>query len=200
MQTKTDGVVKIGYNREKITKCEVKHLSCERCGKENGIIYVTRLTDGVLREVQLCEVCFREESQVEVSEVQSANHMLSALLDAVSQSPLQVGWIKTTSCSRCGMTYGLFREMGKMGCSECYHTFNSRIETALQNWHGHKVHRGKSPRLNAAAQSLKAKRQAMQELLAKAIREENFEEAARLRDLLLTLGDSKSEAEVADEK
>lgn len=169
-------------------------MSCEKCGKENGIIYVTRLSDGVLREVQLCENCFREESQVEVSEIQSANHMLSALLDAVTQSPLQVGWIKTTSCSRCGMTYGLFRELGKMGCSECYQTFGSRIETALQNWHGHKVHRGKSPYRNLETQSVKIKRQAMQEQLSKAVKEENFEEAARLRDLLLALGDSKQEA------
>lgn len=174
-------------------------MSCERCGKENGIIYVTRLSEGVLREVQLCESCFREESQVELSEVQSANHMLSALLDAVSQSPLQVGWIKTTSCSRCGMTYGLFREMGKMGCSECYHTFGSRIETALQNWHGHKVHRGKSPKMSQNALGLKVRRQAMQEQLAKAIKEEHFEEAARLRDLLLAFGEPKASQEAGNE-
>lgn len=175
-------------------------MSCEKCGKEHGIIYVTRLSEGVLREVQLCESCFREESQVEISDIQSANHMLSALLDAVSQSPLQVGWIKTTSCSRCGMTYGLFRELGKMGCSECYKTFGSRIETALQNWHGHKAHRGKSPLQSQGIQSLRHKRQMIKEQLAKAIREENFEEAARLRDLIMTLEGPSATQEAPHDK
>lgn len=161
-------------------------MLCERCGKQQGQIYITQLIDGKLMEILLCDDCMKEKELAEDS-LETTNHMLNALLDAVNQSPLQVNWIKTTSCSHCGMTYGLFREIGKMGCAECYETFGKRIETAVFHWHGHRAHVGKHPKQNVGVLAAKSEVISLQEALKLAVESENFEEAARLRDAMLAI-------------
>lgn len=161
-------------------------MLCEKCQKQQGQIYVNRLIEGVLTEVFLCDDCLKENEILE-DKNQTTNHMLNALLDAVNQSPLQVNWIKTTSCGRCGMTYGLFREIGKMGCSQCYETFGKRVETAVFHWHGHRAHVGKHPKQAVGEMVAKSELVSLQEALKRAVENEQFEEAAQIRDAMLAV-------------
>lgn len=162
-------------------------MDCQRCGIRKGQIQVTRLVEGSLKEILLCDECLREEAGHENGDAESPNHMLAAILDAVNQSALQVNWIKTTSCGKCGMTYGVFREIGKMGCSQCYLTFGDRISSAISNWHGHSIHVGKKPTGSPEALAIKSELQSLHMALKKAIQEEAFENAAVLRDQILRL-------------
>lgn len=162
-------------------------MECERCKQRKGQIQVTRLVEGVLQEVFLCDECLREEMKLKQDSPQTANHMLTAILDAVSHSALQVNMIRTTSCSSCGMTFGMYREIGKMGCSQCYQTFSERLEPVLINWHGHGTHVGKRPAKTTDQLSSKAELQQLHKALKAAILTEAFEEAAKLRDQILNL-------------
>lgn len=162
-------------------------MDCQRCGMRKGQIQVTRLVEGQLQEVLLCDECLRSEAQMEQDTPFAANHMLTAILDAVSQSGLQVNLIRTTSCSHCGMTFGVYREIGKMGCSHCYQTFSDRLEPILQNWHGHVSHVGKRPALAPDMLVQKAALQKLHKALRTAVLSEAFEEAAALRDQILAL-------------
>ena len=173
-------------------------MECQRCGIRKGQIQVTRLIDGVLTEMLLCDECLREEASHSGPESDTANHMLSAILDAVNQSALQVNWIKTTSCGKCGMTYGVFREIGKMGCSQCYQTFGDRIGQAVTNWHGHSVHVGKKPMGSPEALAVKSELQSLHLALREAIQTEAFEQAAQLRDQIIRLEAIKGESEHRD--
>ena len=162
-------------------------MECQRCGLRKGQIQVTRLVEGELQEVLLCDECLRAETRLEQVSPLAANHMLTAILDAVSQSPLQVNLIRTTSCNQCGMTFGLYREIGKMGCSKCYQTFSERLEPVLNNWHGHSNHVGKKRK--RAPQNL-AQKMALQKLhktLKEAVQAEAFEEAAAIRDQIMEM-------------
>lgn len=170
-------------------------MECQRCGVRRGQIQVTRLIDGQLTEMLLCDECLREEASHDGNPSETANHMLSAILDAVNQSALQVNWIKTTSCAKCGMTYGVFREIGKMGCRHCYQTFGDRIGPAVSNWHGHSVHVGKKPMGSDQALAVKSELQSLHVALREAIQTEAFEQAALLRDQILRLEAMKEEGE-----
>lgn len=162
-------------------------MNCQKCGIKKGQIQVTRLIEGTLKEILLCDECLREEMQVQNESLQTPNYMLTAILDAVSQSAIPVNWIRTTSCSKCGMTFGMYREIGKMGCSTCYQTFSDRLERVLINWHGHSVHVGKRPNNGILDLAEKEEIQKMHKALNEAVHREAFEEAARLRDLIMAL-------------
>ena len=162
-------------------------MNCQKCGIKKGQIQVTRLIEGTLKEILLCDECLREEMQAQNESLQTPNYMLTAILDAVSQSAIPVNWIRTTSCSKCGMTFGMYREIGKMGCSMCYQTFSDRLERVLNNWHGHSTHVGKHPNKGILDLEEKEEIQKMHRALNEAVHIEAFEEAARLRDLIMAL-------------
>lgn len=162
-------------------------MDCQRCRQRKGQIQVTRLVEGILQEIYLCDECLREEMKVQQDSPQTANHMLTAILDAVNHSALQVNMIRTTSCSQCGMTFGMYREIGKMGCSKCYQTFADRLEPVLVNWHGHGTHVGKKPVYASENIEQKAALQKLHKALKAAIQAEAFEEAALLRDQIMAL-------------
>ena len=77
--------------------------------------------------------------------------------------------------------------MGRLGCSECYETFKSQLAPLLKRIHGADRHVGKVPitigktvRDTRTLQEFKIK-------MEKAIQDEQFEEAAKLRDQIKEL-------------
>jgi len=86
------------------------------------------------------------------------------------------------SCPRCGMTLKELKSRHTFGCNECFSTFASEIRSMIRREFGDVSHAGKYPR---RIETYKAYLMDMQELkrrLARAVKEEDYEEAAQLRD------------------
>ena len=162
-------------------------MLCEKCQLREGAISVKKLQNGILSEVMLCESCLKEEEQYELETPFSANHFISSIIESVQASALKVNYIKTTSCSKCGMTYGLFREIGRFGCSQCYETFEDRIDGVIVKFHGSNNHKGKTPLVNEALYELKKELNQYQLQLKEAVDIENYELAAKCRDTIQTI-------------
>lgn len=97
--------------------------------------------------------------------------------------------IKLT-CPDCGMDYSEFKKIGKLGCSGCYTAFRDPISAALKNIHGSDEYRGKIPKgMGEKFADLLIKRELSdsRKSLKKAIEQEEYEEAARLRDAITDL-------------
>ena len=91
-----------------------------------------------------------------------------------------------TKCPTCNYSLENYRELGMLGCPECYKIFaseltspqgSSNLETMAQD-PGAAPDFGDSPDME---------RKRLETLLQIAVNEENYEEAARLRDLIKTL-------------
>ena len=94
------------------------------------------------------------------------------------------------ACTSCGLTYGDFKKSGKLGCENCYQAFRSPISQAMKNIHGTNEYKGKIPRGQADKYSeLLIKRELAENrlLLKKAVEAEEFEEAAKYRDIINNL-------------
>ncbi|MCL2752558.1 MAG: UvrB/UvrC motif-containing protein [Defluviitaleaceae bacterium] len=90
-------------------------------------------------------------------------------------------------CSNCATTYSGFKKSGKMGCAVCYTAFGEQITQALKNIHSSSVHTGKIPNSkNNRFSELITQRELNENrlLLKKAIEAENYEDAARYRDII----------------
>ncbi|MFQ6031676.1 MAG: UvrB/UvrC motif-containing protein, partial [Candidatus Zixiibacteriota bacterium] len=100
--------------------------------------------------------------------------------------------ISDKRCSTCGMHFSDFSKTGSLGCGNCYTTFKSQLNDLLRKIHGSIQHRGKAPFTPGDVMKPLREERRLQEELKRAIQEENFEEAAQLRDRIKALSNPKS--------
>ena len=148
-------------------------MLCERCKKNTASVHVTHINNGEKVEHYLCEQCAKETESMPL----------------MGKSPSKGATDKTAllQCPSCKMTYDEFSKIGRFGCSECYTAFKSRLMPIIKNIHGINEHIGKLP--SSAADELKFKRELEQlkKELKEAIRLEEFERAAQLRDRIRSM-------------
>jgi len=96
----------------------------------------------------------------------------------------------TVACPTCGLNYAGFKKTGKLGCVNCYQTFRNPISQALKNIHGTNEYKGKIPIGQSEKYSdMITKRELAlnRRLLKKAVEAEEFEQAAKYRDIINSL-------------
>lgn len=85
------------------------------------------------------------------------------------------------------MTYSQFSKIGRFGCSSCYKYFNDRLDPLFKRVHGNTVHVGKVPKRTGGHIQVKRKLDDLRRELQYRILQEEFEEAAALRDQIREL-------------
>ena len=157
-------------------------MVCDICGKNPATVHLTEIIDEQMNELHLCEECAHKKSAA-----MEQQFGLSDLLAGLVQEgkPAKPDEFLNLKCPNCGLTYADFKRIGRLGCGECYSVFKKYLATLLKKIHGSLEHMGKSPLKTGKEQRKKAGTPDLEELrrrLQKAIDEEAFEEAARLRD------------------
>lgn len=164
-------------------------MYCDECGKNKATVHLTEIINDQITKLNLCESCAKLKG-TEVEQHFGIADLLSALSDSgapAAQGQSGAAPSPKSKCSQCGLSYEDFKKMGRLGCSGCYTAFKASLAPLLKRIHGANQHMGKSPS-PSAAKDLKAANKLQEELdsvkgsLAKAIKNEEFEEAASLRD------------------
>jgi len=85
-------------------------------------------------------------------------------------------------CPKCQISFVDFKRTGLLGCDYCYEHFSKSLIPTIKRVQGGLVHTGKIPK-NATIEVVnKRKVDALKLKLKELIQEENFEEAAKVRD------------------
>lgn len=163
-------------------------MLCEKCGKNNATTHIRTVVNGVVREVNLCGYCAAKEGYATVGHNSLAG-MLASMLGEVSNPHIAS---KTVKCPICGASFSDIAETGKVGCAECYKTFNRELLPYLKRVHGATKHSGKIP--NRAPLTVKSTTETVDSLkleLNRLVSEERYEEAAVVRDKIRNLEGEK---------
>ncbi len=158
-------------------------MLCEVCKENDVVITVTEIDGNGVRQVRLCEQCAAERGlQASVSTPPPA---IGGFLQSVQQH-LPSSQTDAVRCSFCASTLRDFRQTGRLGCPYCYTAFEQSLRELLVKVHGQSQHRGRE---YAGAQGspeapLPVSPDRLRERLERAIRNEEFELAATLRDQL----------------
>lgn len=158
-------------------------MLCELCKQSQATVHLTEIVNEQMTELHLCEVCANQKGTQVESHFGLAD-LLSGLADFSKTTEPEAGGEAAVakSCPTCGMTYDDFRKVGRLGCADCYSAFKRSLGSLLKRIHGSPIHLGKAPvRLVKPAKS-KTELQELKRKLERAIDNEEFEEAARLRD------------------
>ncbi|HWT75880.1 MAG TPA: UvrB/UvrC motif-containing protein [Mobilitalea sp.] len=171
-------------------------MLCDRCQKRDAKILYTEIINGAKKEQHLCEECatdytsFQMEKPLLNSDL-TLGDLLSTLLDNyTSTDKKKTGETKPTIvCSNCGTSYEEFIQKGRFGCAECYRSFSGQLGKTFKGIQGSDIHNGKRPKGFVTAGSDRifkdfSEAEKLSLKLQEAIEKEEFEEAARLRDLI----------------
>lgn len=150
---------------------------------------MTEIVNDQITKLDLCESCAKEKGS-EVEQHFGIADLLAALSDVEGPSSTTAPGAAVAAkikCPRCGLTYEDFKKIGRLGCGNCYETFKISLAPLLKRIHGSNQHLGKSPN-PVSMKEAKAASKFMEELeaakleLQKAVKKEEFEEAAAIRD------------------
>lgn len=153
-------------------------MLCQKCQKNNANVKIVKNYNGNVEEFYLCSACAAKED-LKFKE----NMYSSSLFDNLFNIFTPLG-TNELMCTNCKTTYSEFKKKGKFGCTECFNAFENYLEPLFKNIHGSITHSGKLPKRSAEPIRMRRKADELKEKLNQAIKEENFEEAARIRDEL----------------
>lgn len=159
-------------------------MLCNVCGKNEARVHLTQIAEGKTTKVDLCEFCAKEKKFDEASLVSDLISEIQGKKTAILPSR---GGETTLRCSACGYTQADFKKTGRLGCAHCYQAFEEKLRKILKSMHPAASHVGKTPEKLIAKkipQELEAHSLRLQEQLKRAVKREQFEEAARFRDEL----------------
>jgi protein arginine kinase activator len=154
-------------------------MLCERCSKNVATVHLTEIVKNQKTEKHLCEQCAKEEGYTIKTHV-SLQDLLTAFISAHSDATE----LAEVSCPDCGMGYVDFRNEGRLGCPNDYEVFREALDPLLEKVHGHLEHMGKLPSRAGESQRKQRDLMTLRRRLHKAVEREDYEEAAKLRDLI----------------
>ena len=173
-------------------------MQCDVCKAKEAEVFLTQIVGGKIQTVNLCKACSKDRG-VEDPTGFAITELLAGLgtsteteKPAVAHGSEAVAGEATTvvtaaKCAVCGFTQADFKKTGRLGCSECYQTFADHLGNLLKAMHKGTRHTGKLPVRLARQHEITERMKGLQDDLQKAVREENYEGAAALRDELRKL-------------
>jgi protein arginine kinase activator len=162
-------------------------MLCQICNKNPATVHLTEIQDNRTSELHVCQSCAQEKGLA--PQVNPKNFSVSELVakmfdDMATGEEEKIGPVQ---CPHCGMQYTAFKDTGRLGCAECYTTFQAKLRPLLRRIHGSTRHTGKHPSADGEAVARTRQVQRLQDELQRAIDREDFERAAELRDQIRTL-------------
>lgn len=174
-------------------------MLCENCGKNHANVQYTEIINGEKKQVFLCEECSQKlgigkmDFNIPINFSSFLGDFLEDFQNSAFMPTLDIK--NEVKCDSCNMTFEEFLNSGKFGCSNCYNTFESKIDPILKKIHGNNRHIGRignivennnikfeNNRTSQENQTEVSKLDDLKEQLKVAIKEERYEDAAKLRD------------------
>lgn len=167
-------------------------MLCQACKERSATIHLTEIDNGQRSETHLCQQCARQQglsikSQIPLDELM--NTLLSSQQEKTSQqSKPSITAASDHACPNCGMTLGRFAKTPLLGCAHDYTEFQSELLPLIeQNHNGKSHHCGKVPTRICERDRNEIERNKLRQQLDQAVKNEDYEAAAKLRDQIQAL-------------
>ncbi len=176
-------------------------MLCERCKKNQATMRLTRTINNKKTVMNLCPECAREVGAPVSNAMDGLGSILSGLMGLETMWKTSPQSVAVKKCPACGMTKQEISNSGKLGCAECYITFIDDMRPLLRKIHGNCVHHGSIPEDGGAPVNLHSDDERTGKVqdsqvptvetlkiqMQEAIKREDFETAAALRDRIKAL-------------
>ena len=147
-------------------------MLCEKCGVNAAITHIRAVVNGVEKDVYLCKSC--AANCYHAAHENPNSQLLAAILNGYDILT------STTLCALCGSSFDDIIKSGKCGCPQCYTTFYERLLPHIKKVQGNVEYVGK--RIVLSDKNVSKSIDELNTILKKHIENENYEQAAIVRD------------------
>lgn len=151
---------------------------CDCCGKRPAAFHLSLERRKAVTRQRLCAPCAEELG------VNTGSNRLPSSIPYICE-PLVMGEEQEVDrvCPECGTKLSAVAASGRVGCPSCYEAFEVDLAAILQSTE-EMAYRGRLPRRLARYRRLLMEGSSLRMELESALEDEDYEEAARLRDAL----------------
>lgn len=171
-------------------------MLCDNCGKNEATVMYSENINGVKKEMHLCQKCSKELGIDNINfnmPIDFSSFFGEMLEDFQTPEFMPLyNSMKDLKCKNCGYTFDNIVNKGQFGCANCYETFQNEIDPIIKKIQGANMHIGrigkisdnKIEKLNLEDKESKElnKIDQIKAKLKEAIKTEDYEKAAKLRD------------------
>jgi protein arginine kinase activator len=168
---------------------------CEKCDRPATHKF-TRIVNGEVADFYFCQEHAAQFSPLQTQSALSQldlTQLLAGLLK--TEQGQKAGATETAAaelkCRTCGLSFRQYRQTMRLGCGDCYGSFEKQIREDLRRYHGTVRHVGRQPQAAGGEGSHNEAVEALKKRLTLAIQDEDFELAAQLRDQIRQIGDQR---------
>lgn len=186
-------------------------MLCQKCGKNQATVYYKQNINGEVSEIALCADCAAQSGIAGKLNSFFSDPFTLGFNFLGGQSSAAQGRVSPPTqkvCTLCGSSLRDIIEDGKIPCAKCYEVFRDELADSIERIHGRVTHKGRRPHSHAQivsdgenkAQNTKPDQlTTLKAQLSDAIKNENYENAAKLRDEIRKLeNDSNGETVKGD--
>ena len=162
-------------------------MKCEKCNAKEATVFLEQTINGESKSMHLCHDCaaaVSKEGFFDSNPFSLGSELFGDLFGFTA--PHRISSV-TKSCPDCGATFQQIRREGKVSCPCCYLTFSEELEPTVRSLHGKATHTGRTPAGHREAAEKRSRLGALREELKAAVTNEQYEQAARLRDEIKAL-------------
>lgn len=168
------------------------------CKQRSATVHYTQIINGEKTEVNVCDVCAKRKGYTLHSDESFTLHELLTGLFNVQSPNIKLNeenffkQFSELACDSCQLSFTDFQRIGKFGCAQCYESFKPKLNAVFRRVHsGNTKHNGKIPKRKGGNLHLKKEIAIYRDYLNQLINDENFEEAAVIRDKIKQLEKQK---------
>lgn len=192
-------------------------MLCQKCNKKVATVFISTIVNGKNTQMYLCTDCAKELhdnmnpdikipfpindilTNMELNE-DTINEWLNEFKEMEDKGQVeelmqhenpeilqQNNQHEDITCNFCNTSFDEYKKTGKLGCGKCYSTFRKQLKPIIEGIYGYSEHIGKFPKNEFKDTEIVRTVEQLKEKLNMAIQEEEYEEAAKLRDEILQL-------------
>lgn len=165
------------------------NIFCDECRKNIATVFLTKISGNEVSRVQLCDDCAQkmEETTEAANLLAYLPQLLSGLQGVEEHLVEEVLSGELIMCEACGTSFNDFQKMGFLGCPQCYESFGEPLERVIMDFQDNTEHLGKMPGKVSESALLRKKVLELERGLERQIAEEQYEDAAAMRDQIREL-------------